>query len=169
MAINLRSVLLCSGAVLPGMVARRQGRIINIASGAGRAAIPYGTAYVTAKTAMIRLTENLATETKAYSVGVFAVDPGTVRTAMSEYLLESAAGKKWVPWFRTTFTEGRNVPAAHAVQLILRLAAGEADALSGRFLSITDDLDALVRHAEEIERDELYTLRLRTLPEPGHS
>lgn len=163
MEINLRSVLLCSAAVLPGMVARRRGRIINIASGAGLGPIPYGTSYVTAKTAMIRLSENLALETQAYGISIFAVDPGTVRTAMSEYLLESAPGQKWVPWFQNTFAEGRNVPAELPSQLVLRLAAGDADTLSGRLISVRDDLDDMVRQVATIQRDELYTLRLRTL------
>lgn len=72
MEINLRSVLLCSSAVLLGMVARQRGRIINIASAAGKAATAHVAAYVTAKTAMVRLTENLAAETKEH---------GTVRTS----------------------------------------------------------------------------------------
>jgi NAD(P)-dependent dehydrogenase (short-subunit alcohol dehydrogenase family) len=161
--INLRSVLQCSRAILPGMVARRRGRIINVASVAGTVAIPYGSAYVTSKTAMIRLCETLAAETKAYGVSVFAIHPGTVRTAMAEYAIESAEGRQWWPWFGEFFEAGHDVPAEHAVQLVLRLAAGDADALSGRFLSIADELDALVRHAEEIQRDNLYTLRLGAL------
>jgi NAD(P)-dependent dehydrogenase (short-subunit alcohol dehydrogenase family) len=163
MEINLRSVLLCSAAVLPGMVARRRGRIINVASGAARGPIPYGSAYVTAKTAMVRLTENLATETKEHDIAVFAIDPGTVRTAMTEYLYESAAGRKFTPWFQTLFREKRDVPADLSVQLILRLATGEADALSGRLVGIRDDLDQMVHQAATIQHDELYTLRLGTL------
>jgi NAD(P)-dependent dehydrogenase (short-subunit alcohol dehydrogenase family) len=163
MEINLRSVLLYSHAILPGMVARRRGRIVNVASGAGTVAIPYGSAYVTSKTAMIRLSETLAAETKAYGVSIFAIHPGTVRTAMAEYAIESAEGRQWWPWFREYFEEGRDVPADHAVQLVLRLAIGDADSLSGRFLSISDDLDALVRRAGEIQDDDLYTLRLDTL------
>jgi NAD(P)-dependent dehydrogenase (short-subunit alcohol dehydrogenase family) len=161
--INLRSVLLCSRAILPGMVARRRGRIINVASAAGIAAIPYGSAYVTSKTAMIRFSETLAAETKAYGISVFAIHPGTVRTAMAEYGIESQEGQQWWPWFRMIFEEGRDVPAEQAVQLVLRLASGEADPLSGRFLSITDEIGELVKRAAAIEEGQLYTLRLPTL------
>lgn len=49
-----------------------------------------------------------------------------------------------------------------AVRLILGLANGHADRLSGRHLSVTGNLDALLARIEQIERDDLYTLRLRT-------
>src|SRR4029077_4349720 len=60
--VNLRGPMLCSRAVLPGMIARGKGRIVNVASGAGTGAIPYLGPYVTSKTALIRLTEVLAAE-----------------------------------------------------------------------------------------------------------
>jgi NAD(P)-dependent dehydrogenase (short-subunit alcohol dehydrogenase family) len=50
--VNLRGPMLCSRAVLPGMVARGGGRIVNVASGAGTFAIPHLGAYVTSKTAL---------------------------------------------------------------------------------------------------------------------
>ena len=60
--VNLRGPMLCSRAVLPGMITRGRGRIVNVASGAGTLAIPYLGAYVTSKTALIRLTEIIALE-----------------------------------------------------------------------------------------------------------
>ena len=54
--VNLRGPMLCSQAVLPGMIARGDGRIVNVASGAGTFAIPYLGAYVTSKTALIKFT-----------------------------------------------------------------------------------------------------------------
>jgi NADP-dependent 3-hydroxy acid dehydrogenase YdfG len=51
--VNLRGPMLCSREVLPGMVMRKNGRIINVASGAGCQAIPEISAYVTSKTALI--------------------------------------------------------------------------------------------------------------------
>jgi NAD(P)-dependent dehydrogenase (short-subunit alcohol dehydrogenase family) len=155
--------MLCSHAVLPEMVARRRGRIINVASVAGAVSIPYGSAYVTSKTAMIRLSQTLAAETKAYGISVFAIHPGTVRTAMAEYAIDSQEGQQWWPWFRQIFEEGHDVPASHAVQLLLQLVAGEADILSGRFLSITDQVTELVKRAAEIEQGQLYTLQVPIL------
>jgi 3-oxoacyl-[acyl-carrier protein] reductase len=85
--VNLRGPLYCARAVLPGMLARGHGRIVNVSSGAGFAAIPMLSAYVMSKTALYRLSENLAAETRGHGVMVFAIDPGLVRTAMSESAL----------------------------------------------------------------------------------
>jgi NAD(P)-dependent dehydrogenase (short-subunit alcohol dehydrogenase family) len=49
-----------------------------------------------------------------------------------------------------------------AARLILALASGHADRLSGRHLSVTDNLDVLLSKIDQIERDDLHTLRLRT-------
>ena len=57
---------------------------------------------------------------------------------------------------------GHNLPPERSAELVLQLASGRADILSGRFLDITDDIDALIARVEEIKRDDLYTMRLRT-------
>ena len=161
--VNLLGPYLCSRALLPGMIARRRGRIINVSTGAATVAVAYMGAYVIAKTALIRLTENLAAELIDSGVYAFAIDPGTVRTAMTGQVLESEAGKKWLPWFRKLFDRGRDVPAGKPAQLIVQLASGRADALSGRFLSLSDDLAKLEEALEKVKRDGLYTLRVRKL------
>ena len=165
MEVNLHGSLLCSHAVLPGMIGRKRGTIINVASGAGTGAVPLSnfSSYVTSKTALIRFTECLAVDTRPHGVAVFSISPGTVRTAMSESIY-SPEGQKWLPWFRSTLDEGRDVPAERPARLILDLASGKANLLSGRFLSITDDLDDLVRGASEIEKHSHYLLRLQKPP-----
>jgi NAD(P)-dependent dehydrogenase (short-subunit alcohol dehydrogenase family) len=145
------------------MIERRHGRIINLSTSAATVAVAHMGAYVIAKTALIRFTENLAAELINSGVSVFAIDPGTVRTAMTEHLLDSEAGKKWLPWFRKLFDRGRDVPADKAAQLVVQLAAGRADALSGRFLDVSDDLGKLLGRGEEVKRAGLYTLRVRKL------
>jgi NAD(P)-dependent dehydrogenase (short-subunit alcohol dehydrogenase family) len=161
--VNLRGPYLCSRALLPGMLERRHGRIINVATSAATVAVAHMGAYVIAKTALIRFTENLAAELLNSGVSVFAISPGTVRTAMSKYVLESEAGKKWLPWFRKLFDRGRDVPAEKAAQLVVQLASGRADALSGRFIDISDDLEKLLERLEEVKHDNLYTLRVAKL------
>jgi NAD(P)-dependent dehydrogenase (short-subunit alcohol dehydrogenase family) len=161
--VNLRGPHLCSRAFLPGMIERRRGRIINVSTNAATVAVAYMGAYVTAKTALLRFTENLEAELANTGVHVFALGPGTVRTAMTDYVLESEAGRKWLPWFRKLFDRKKDVPADQAARLVVRLAAGSADALAGRFLEVSDDLDALLTRMEEVKRDGLYTLRLRKL------
>jgi NAD(P)-dependent dehydrogenase (short-subunit alcohol dehydrogenase family) len=158
--VNLRGPLLCTRAVLPGMVARRRGRIINVASGAGTIAIPYLSAYVVSKTALIRLTEILAAEIAGYGIRVFAIEPGTVRTAMAEYALQSEAGRRWLPWFKDIFEQGRDVPPETAARLVTLLASGRADALSGRFFTVADDVIGMAERAEREGLGDSQALRL---------
>jgi NAD(P)-dependent dehydrogenase (short-subunit alcohol dehydrogenase family) len=158
--VNLRGPMLCSRAVLRGMIARGGGRIVNVASGAGTFAIPYLGAYVTSKTALIRFTEILALEAGAHSINVFAIEPGTVRTNMADYALESEEGKRWLPWFGEILERGEDVSPIHAADLVVLLASGRADALSGRFVTIKDDLVGLADQASNGALGDLQTLRL---------
>ena len=116
------------------------------------------------KTALIRFTECLALETRSHGIAVFSMSPGTVRTAMSEYSLHSPEGQKWLPWFRRLFDENVVVPAERPANLVLELASGRADALSGRFLSIYDDLDHLLKNSAQIEQKNLHALKVEKLP-----
>jgi len=159
--VNQRGVVLCSRAVLPGMIARSKGRIINIASSA--MPVAYFSSYATSKAALVRFTETIAGEVKAYGVSTFAVGPGTVRTAMAEHSLRSDDGQKWLPWFKRIFDEGLDVSVERPARLVLELASGRADSLSGRFLSIWDDLNSLLQNVGEIEERQLYSLRVQTL------
>src|SRR5260221_2895021 len=87
--IDLLGQVICAHAVLAGMIARRRGCIVNICSGGGATMFPYFSAYITAKTALIRFSECLAHEMKLHGIAVFAMGPGTVRTAMSQEFLNS--------------------------------------------------------------------------------
>jgi NAD(P)-dependent dehydrogenase (short-subunit alcohol dehydrogenase family) len=158
--VNLRGPMLCARAVLPGMIARGGGRIVNVASGAGTFAIPYLGAYVTSKSALIRFTDILALETAPHGVKVFAIEPGTVRTSMAEHALESEEGRRWMPWFGEIFQRGDDVPPEHAGDLVVLLASGRADALSGRFFTIKDDVVGLAERARNQGLGHLQTLRL---------
>jgi len=155
--VNLRGPYLCSRAVLPGMIARRSGRIVNMASGAGTFPIPDMSAYVASKTALIRLSEQLAMEMRPHGIAVFPIRPGVVRTAM----VEEARGA--VPLIQKILDDAQDVTPDTVADLVLFLASGKADRLSGRLFSVTEDLEEIVRRAEEVERDNLYVLRSRRL------
>jgi NAD(P)-dependent dehydrogenase (short-subunit alcohol dehydrogenase family) len=122
-------------------------RIVNVASGAGTRPIPNLSAYVTSKAALLRLTENLAAEARGAGVRVFAVQPGTVRTAMAEAVLHSGEARRLLPWFPTIFEQSQDAPPERAGRLVVLLATGRADALSGRFLAVEWDVEALARRA----------------------
>ncbi len=91
---------------------------------------------------------------------VFAIEPGTVRTAMAEHALKSEEGQRWLPWFGEIFKQGADVPPNHVADLVVMLASGRSDALSGRFFTIKDDVVGLVDRAGDQGLGELQTLRL---------
>ena len=82
MAVNVNAVYHATRAVLPGMIARRRGHIVNIASIAGRSAFPGGTGYVATKHAVLGFSESLMLEVRASGVKVSVVMPGSVATDM---------------------------------------------------------------------------------------
>jgi NAD(P)-dependent dehydrogenase (short-subunit alcohol dehydrogenase family) len=159
--VNLKGPFLCCAAVMRGMVARKRGRIVNVASGAGTVSIPHMSAYVTSKTALIRLTEVLADEAREHGVSVFAVQPGTVRTALAEDVLDSESARRWLPWFQTIFEKGRDVTAEPAVELVRLLASGAADGLSGRMFTVAASAAETIRSADEVKAGDWNVLRLR--------
>ena len=101
----MRGTFLCARAVLPGMVARGHGRIINIASAAGLRALPTTSAYCLSKTAVIRFSESLAIENGDRGVCAFAMHPGTVRTPMTDYVVESEEIGQRAPWVQQWFQQ----------------------------------------------------------------
>jgi len=82
-AINLTGTYQCTRAVLPGMIERRSGRVINIASTAGRIGYQYTAAYCAAKHGVLGLTRAVALEVAAKGITVNAVCPGWVDTEMT--------------------------------------------------------------------------------------
>jgi len=84
LAVNLGSVLACTHAVLPAMQAARFGRIINIASEAGRIGSKGGSVYSASKGGVIAFTKSIAREAARYGVTVNVVTPGPIRTPLLE-------------------------------------------------------------------------------------
>lgn len=81
-AVNLRSVFLCSKAVLPGMARRRFGRIVNISSQLGHKGAPNMAHYAAAKAAIIGFTRSLAREVVQDGINVNAICPGAIATEL---------------------------------------------------------------------------------------
>jgi NAD(P)-dependent dehydrogenase (short-subunit alcohol dehydrogenase family) len=152
MDVNVRGAMLCMKAVLPAMIARRSGRIVNIVSGAIPAA--HLSSYLTTKTALARATECIAAEASTHGVSLFAVAPGTVRTRMSTHSVESEEGRRWIPWFRRIFDEGLDLPAGQVAR---------RDALAGLYLTPRDDLDVMTAQLASVKARHLHSLRVTAL------
>jgi 3-oxoacyl-[acyl-carrier protein] reductase len=82
---NLKSVFLLCRAVAPGMIARRRGHIINIASLAGKNAFAGGAIYCASKWGLLGLTECMAEDLRPHAIRVSAVCPGSVATDFSPH------------------------------------------------------------------------------------
>ncbi len=145
--INLLGVYLCCRAVIPGMLDRGRGRIVNVASGAAYLPGSTSTAYAASKSAVHRFSEVLANQL-AERIPVFSISPGLVRTEMTEGAFSDDA-----PW----------TPPELAPRLVRALASGRLDKLTGRYLHAEHDadLDGLERRADEIVADDLNAIRLR--------
>jgi NAD(P)-dependent dehydrogenase (short-subunit alcohol dehydrogenase family) len=159
--VSVHGAFVCSQAVLPRMLSRGRGRIINVASRTGIGPRAFLTGTSVAKTALIRFAEGLAAETEARGISVFAIHPGAVRTDMIAAYLRAPGSAQWLPALHKAPEDFWSPPEA-AGALCVRLATGDYDRLSGRFLAITDKLDDLLARVEEIQQKELYVLRLPT-------
>jgi NAD(P)-dependent dehydrogenase (short-subunit alcohol dehydrogenase family) len=158
--VNLRGTLLCCHAILPSMIARRRGRIVNVASAAAGMSLPMATSYACAKASVVQFTDALAASVSEYGISAFSISPGPTRTAMTAYILESPEGRKWMPEFER-MVNNQWTPPEKIGGFVVTLARGDADALSGRFLHIRQDLKDLISRSEEIKKLDLFTLRVR--------
>jgi NAD(P)-dependent dehydrogenase (short-subunit alcohol dehydrogenase family) len=144
--VNVLGVYLCCRAVIPGMLARGGGRIVNVASGAAYLPGSASTAYSASKAAVHRFSETLANQLEPHGIPVFSTSPGLVRTRMTDDFGDDA------PW----------TPPELAPRLVRALASGRLDRLAGRYLHAEhDDIDDLAARADEIVANDLNAIRLQ--------
>ncbi|MFI6155349.1 SDR family NAD(P)-dependent oxidoreductase [Kitasatospora sp. NPDC051170] len=149
METNLRGPYNLLRCVLPGMVQRGRGRVVNLSSGFALRPDGHYTAYATSKGALLQLSDNMADSLAGHGVVVLDISPGAVATDMT-------AG---MPMFEGMKTWG-SVP--YMVAVTVDAARGRFDGLHGRFIHAgRDDLEELVNRAEEIRAVDARTLRLR--------
>jgi 3-oxoacyl-[acyl-carrier protein] reductase len=142
--VNVLGVYLCCRAVIPGMLERGRGRIVITGSGAAYLPGSTNTSYSASKAAVWRFGETLARQLEG-QIPVFVISPGLVQTNMTSSFPDDA------PW----------TPPELAPRLVRALASGRADALSGRYIHAEhDDVDDLVRRADEIRERDLNAIRL---------
>jgi len=146
--VHIRAPFLYLQRVLPGMTARRAGRVIIVSALASRMVAAYLSAYCVGKIAQTRLAAQAAAEARDLGVGVFAIDPGFVFTGIAEETMNSPDAQRWLPGMVGRIRQRKDSPArdadlARCTQRCVDLASGRYDALSGRYLELDDDIDAL--------------------------
>jgi NAD(P)-dependent dehydrogenase (short-subunit alcohol dehydrogenase family) len=158
---SVRGSLLTTHAVLPGMIARQRGRIINVASRQGIVPLALASSYTVAKTAIIRFTEVLSLEVRDQGISTFAIHPGTVPTSLTPHSNSGNDDFQYLPEsFFEMFKRASVDSPELGANLITFLATGKADVLSGCYINAHDDLLAMIADAETTQHNDLYKLRL---------
>lgn len=139
LALNLTAPYRLSKRVLPVMLAKKQGRIINISSLAGKIGLPFGAAYAASKHGLLGLTRSLAMEVVAEGITVNAICPGPVRSEASDKRLQFEANRTGLTFEeleRRSTPIGRRLNPQEIVPLALLLAQKNAAAITGQAFNV---------------------------------
>ena len=141
--INVKGVFLVCRAVVPHMIERRAGKIVNVASMVGKEAIPLFVHYSASKFAVIGITQGLAKELAEYDINVNAVCPGVVRTPLWEPLLDQLSATKGISR-EAAFDEfiagvplGRPQTPEDVGEVVAFLASDQARNMTGQGINVT--------------------------------
>jgi NAD(P)-dependent dehydrogenase (short-subunit alcohol dehydrogenase family) len=138
--VNLYGVFHLTQAVLPQMIERRYGKIVNIASTAGKWASRNQSAYNVSKHGVVGLTRCVALEMGRHGITVNAICPGLVHTDLLKEYLEVHAGfagkssDAGETDFRARVASGRFLDVSECAHLAVYLASSESDGMTGQSL-----------------------------------
>jgi NAD(P)-dependent dehydrogenase (short-subunit alcohol dehydrogenase family) len=132
-SINLIGAYHVVRAVLPGMLARGGGSIVNISSGAAYRPLEGWSAYCASKAGLAMLTRSVALETAGKGIRIFGFSPGTIDTDMQVKI--RASGMNMI----SRIPRGELSPVEHAVRGLMYLCTSAGDDLLGQDASMRDD------------------------------
>jgi 3-oxoacyl-[acyl-carrier protein] reductase len=135
--VNLAGAFRCCRAVLPGMVYRRKGAIVNISSRSAEAGLPGQTAYAASKAGLMGLTRSLAREVGRKGVRVNVVVPGFVATELTAALPPAAVAK-----LRDTECLPAGTAPRDVAQMVAFLLSDRAAAITGQALAVDSGASA---------------------------
>jgi NAD(P)-dependent dehydrogenase (short-subunit alcohol dehydrogenase family) len=143
LAVNLTSAFLCCRAVLPSMIERNSGKIINISSVAGRMAYALRAPYAVSKWGMIGLTKTLAQEAGPHGIQVNAVLPGPTAGERMQHVIDQRAqelGRSSAEvekdYVAATALK-RMVDPEHVAAMVVFLASSDGDSITGQAIDVT--------------------------------
>jgi NAD(P)-dependent dehydrogenase (short-subunit alcohol dehydrogenase family) len=143
LAVNLTGPLLCAKAVLPAMMQRRSGKVINIASIAGKIAYPLRSPYAVSKWGLIGLTLTLAKEMAEYNIQVNAICPGPVAGPRMDRIIKQRAAElgqseeEATQFYLRSMALRRMVQPSDVASLVAYLASPGGDNITGQALEVT--------------------------------
>ena len=132
MRINLDGPFLCCRAVVPGMIAQNYGRIVNIASIAGKEGNPNAAHYSASKAGVIGLTKSLAKEVAGKNISVNAITPAAARTAIFDQITQAH-----IDFMLSKIPRGRFVTVEEVAALIAFAASEDCSFTTGSVLDIS--------------------------------
>jgi NAD(P)-dependent dehydrogenase (short-subunit alcohol dehydrogenase family) len=130
--VNLNGVFYVNRAIVPHMIARKYGRIVNIASVAGKEGNPNASAYSASKAAVIAMTKSLAKETALSGVLVNVITPAAVRTAIFNQMSQAH-----IDFMLSKIPMGRFGTVEENASLVAWLASRECSFSSGAVFDIS--------------------------------
>jgi NAD(P)-dependent dehydrogenase (short-subunit alcohol dehydrogenase family) len=142
LAVNLSGVFYCMREALPAMVGRGWGRVINVASVAGKTGAPYIAAYTASKHGVLGLTRSAAVEVATKGVTVNAICPGYVETDMAARAVENISARtgrsaeEAVEILKRMSPQQRLVTPEEVAALCLLLASEDGRGITGQALNI---------------------------------
>jgi 3-oxoacyl-[acyl-carrier protein] reductase len=149
-------------AVLPDMIARREGWIVNVSGGGATAPRPMFSAYGAAKTALVRYGETLAAEVAQNGVRVNSVAPGAFASGMTRAILADGdrAGASERAGAERSLAVNDDANAVKAASLIRYLVAGAGRDVSGKLISaVWDPWNEMHLQWDALRASDVYTLR----------
>jgi 3-oxoacyl-[acyl-carrier protein] reductase len=130
--IDLNGVFYCCRAALPGMIARNYGRVVNVASIAGKEGNPKAPAYSAAKAGVIALTKSLGKELAGYDIAVNCVTPAAARTRIFDQV-----SAEFTEYMLSKIPRGRFVTVEEIAALIAWLCTRECSFSTGAVFDIS--------------------------------
>ncbi len=130
--LDLTAVFLCCRAVVPGMRARGYGRIVNIASIAGKEGNPNASAYSAAKAGVIALTKSLGKELADQDIAVNCVTPAAAKTRIFEQITQ-----EHIDYMLSKIPRGRFVTVEEVAALVAWLASADCSFTTGGVFDIS--------------------------------
>lgn len=132
LAVNLTGVFLCCRAVVPVMLAQGSGRIVTMASVAGKEGNPNASAYSASKAGVIALTKSLGKELAAYDIAVNCVTPAAAETRIFDQM-----SPEHIAFMRSRIPRGRFVTVEEVASLVGWLASPENSFSTGAVFDIS--------------------------------
>ena len=132
MRVNLDSQFLCCHAIVPLMIAQNYGRIVNMASIAGKEGNPNAVAYSASKAGVIALTKSLAKEVAHHDIAVNCITPAAARTAIFEQMT-----KQHIDYMLSKIPRGRFVEVEEIASLVAFCASAECSFSTGAVFDIS--------------------------------